>query len=155
MEGDETMDDDEGDEYADTSAVRYLDSDKRVTCHYYRWYRSSRRQFYVILSTIGLLRAIRLNRQIKWLFFHERSIILCEQAVEDEAISSELPLVPLMVVPWATVPKGGVRPYCHFENCKQKFSSKNSLAIHLVNNHDNYIIDVSGSSLHFQVTMPS
>ena len=54
-------------------------------------------------------------------------------------------LIPLISVPWASVPKNGVRPFCHVENCKIKVSSKNALAMHLATNHDNYIIDVSGS----------
>ena len=62
---------------------------------------------------------------------------------EEAEAGDQVALVPLMVVPWATVPKNGIRPFCHFEECKQKMSSKNNLSIHLANSHENYIIDVS------------
>ena len=72
-----------------------------------------------------------------------------DEGVEDSNASASAPppedvaMIPLMVVPWATVPKNGVRPFCHVESCKLRFSSKTALAMHLATNHDNYIIDVS------------
>ena len=72
-----------------------------------------------------------------------------DESVEDSSASASAPppedvaMIPLMVVPWATVPKNGVRPFCHVESCKLRFSSKTALAMHLATNHDNYIIDVS------------
>ena len=67
-----------------------------------------------------------------------------EEAVE---AGEEVALVPLMVVPWGTVPKTGIRPFCHFEDCKMKMSSKNGLSMHLANSHNNYVIDVSVTRL--------
>ena len=68
----------------------------------------------------------------------EGAAVEAEEGTADDSV----PLVPLMVVPWNTVPKNGVRPFCHFENCKLRMSSKNNLSMHLATMHDNYIIDV-------------